>query len=88
MKTEELREHLEKLREEVDRIEREDDPAKMRVNRLISALEYQLENPSDTAHRERVLRDLPRTVERLEIEHPRLTGILRSIVVTLNQLGI
>lgn len=88
MKSEELRESLERLRAEVDRIERDDDPAKVRVSELITELEYQLENPRDTAHRERMLQDLPQAVERFEIEHPRVTGVLRSIVVTLNQLGI
>jgi hypothetical protein len=88
MKTEELRESLERLRTEVERIEREDDPAKKRVGELITELEYQLEHPADTAHRERMLRDVPMAVERFEIEHPRVTGVLRSIVTTLNQLGI
>lgn len=82
-----LREQLEKLRREIDRIAG-DDPKVSHLGQLIDDLEHKLAKPSDTEHHDRLLRGLKDTISEFETEHPRATAILNDILVFLSNMGI
>jgi len=88
MSKEELRRSLERLRSEIDLIEENNHPARERLDRLVVDLEHQIENEDDLAHRATLLDGIPNLVDEFETNHPKVTGILNHIMVTLSNMGI
>lgn len=80
-----LREQLEQLAGEIDRLTI-DDSRKEQLQALIDRVEQQLQTDEDDAWdlREQV----EETVTQFEAEHPTLTGVLRRILVTLSSMGV
>lgn len=83
-----LRELLEQLHGEVESLERSDTETKNRLNNLILDLEKTIDRPVDAEHHENVVQDLRESIRQLEVEHPRTTGILNHIMMTLSNMGI
>ena len=46
------------------------------------------QNPDDAEHHASVIARLEDAISRFEVEHPRATGILNHIMVTLGNMGI
>ena len=88
MSTDELRKPLERLRAEIKKLGEEDEAIKRRMKRLVADLERKLESSEDPEPEPQLIDSLRRNVERFEVEHPRLTGVLNHIMVQLSNIGI
>ena len=88
MSDEKLRESLEELRSELDRLEAEEAQIRERLDALISGVETRLDQPEDAAHHQSLLQDLRQSISQFEVSHPRATAILNQIMVTLGNMGI
>lgn len=88
MSDEELRQSLEELRSELDRLEAEEAEVRERLNTLISGIETRLDEPGDTTHHTSLIQDLRQSISQFEVSHPRATAILNQIMVTLGNMGI
>ena len=83
-----LRESLEALRAEIQRLEAGDAQARERLDALIAELEARLEHPDDAERHEDLVRSVSDAIAEFEVSHPRATGILNHIMVTLSNMGI
>lgn len=89
MNKQELRDTLEQLRDDVQRLSFHDENSRARVNQLISAIERQLENSSEPAALNPADdAGLASTLTQFEIEHPKLAMTLNRIVSALSSMGI
>lgn len=82
-----LESELQKLREEVACLAKDDTESRDKLNRLINELERKLD--SETEDDDRSLMDsMKDALSHFEAEHPRATAILNDIMVTLSNMGI
>lgn len=88
MSNQDLQESLDRLHAEVDKLQAKDELLRQRLDRLISDVERQIEGPEDDQHAATLIGDLQKQIEQFETEHPRVTGILNHIMVTLSNMGI
>lgn len=79
---------LAQLRSELDALEHGDDGARARLEGICASLEHRLANPREDNEDEELLNTLSDALTRYEAEHPRVTGILNRIMVSLGALGI
>lgn len=87
MPTRELRESLQKLREQLEQQPPLDDAQRAELQSLIDDIELQLTN-EEALSNESLVDGINLAVERFEISHPTLAGTLRSIVQSLANMGI
>lgn len=83
-----LRQSLNELRSELERLEAEEAQVRERLDALISGVETRLEQPDDAAHHQSLVQDVRQTISEFEVSHPRATAILNEIMVTLGNMGI
>ncbi len=88
MSRDELHQPLERLRAEIKKLGDEDQAIKRRMKRLVADLESKLEGSEESAEEPQLIDSLRRNIERFEVEHPRLTGVLNQIMVELSNMGI
>jgi len=88
LEQEQIRQSLEELREELGRLEIADEAERGRLAALVADIEHGLDNPDDSEHHASVIADLEDAISRFEVEHPRATGLLNHIMVTLGSMGI
>ncbi len=88
MSDEQLRQSLNELRSELERLEAEEAQVRERLDALISSVETRLEKPEDAVHLQSLVQDLRQSISQFEVSHPRATGILNQIMVTLGNMGI
>ena len=91
MSQDDLHALLDQLRAEIDSLGEDDDAAaRERLGALVTDLERRLEEPdhAELESHEDFVDSIRETVERLEVEYPRATGILNNIMVTLGSMGI
>ena len=86
MKNHQLRDDLQKLRNEINHVAAEDIESREKLNQLISELEAKLENPEEED--DNLIENLKDAIAHFETEHPRATAILNDIMVTLSNMGI
>jgi Skp family chaperone for outer membrane proteins len=79
-----LKQQLEALRAEIDALEDANQPVHARLMALADDIEKQLEDEEDESLVERV----QDAVREYEVEHPRTTGVLNQILMTLSNMGI
>ena len=87
MSKEKISASIELLRAEIANLKVEDTTAKARLDRLVAELESGLAEPepaSDATLNESV----KELIEQFEVEHPRITGVLNDLMVTLSGMGI
>jgi len=87
MSEQQLRESLESLRAEIERIADNRVEAKDRLNGLINDIEASLDTEEDSDEHT-LTQNLRDAVAHFETEHPRATAILNDIMVTLSNMGI
>ncbi len=87
MAEKEINEALFALRQEVERLEQSHPAVKERLEALLIKLETRLEAAEDDTH-VHLLEDVKQALTQFEVEHPRVTGILNDLMVTLSNLGI
>ena len=88
MSDDKLRQSLDELRSELQRLEAEEAQVRERLDALISGVETRLDKPDDSAHHQSLVQDLRRSISQFEVSHPRTTAILNQIMVTLGNMGI
>lgn len=85
------------LKTEISRLGPGDEEARVRLQALVADVEQRLgaveRDDADPGHEgdegdEYLMESLREAVERFEVEHPRTTGILNNIMVTLGSMGI
>ncbi len=85
---EKLQETLKALREEIDNLSIEEKESKARLEELVEKLELKLERPEDTIHHQSLTDGLSESLTYFEVSHPRITGVLNEIMMTLSNMGI
>jgi hypothetical protein len=88
MRDSELHELIGQLKSEIARLGPEDDEARARLRALVAEVEQRIDPAEEDTADEDLMERLRETVERFEVEHPRATGILNNIMVTLGSMGI
>ena len=87
MSKENLRDDLERLREEVNQLTDSSIDTRDKLNVLISDLEQRLENENDEDD-SGLIENIRDYISSFETQHPRATAILNDIMVTLSNMGI
>jgi hypothetical protein len=88
MNKEKLRESLERLRLELNILKEENAAIKDHIHRLIVDIEHHIEHSNKKGQRTILLARIPKLIEQFETEHPRITNILNTIMMTLSDTGI
>lgn len=78
---------LERLRDAINQVAKDDIETRERLDRIINDLEAKLET-GDEEENEGLIQDIREAIENFEAEHPRATAILNDIMVTLSNMGI
>ncbi|MDF3933177.1 DUF4404 family protein [Pseudomonas citronellolis] len=87
MPTRQLREELQRLRDQLEQQPPLSDEQHAELETLIEDIELQLANEEALAD-DSLLDGVNLAVERFEVSHPTLAGTLRSIVQSLANMGI
>ncbi|NIN61170.1 MAG: DUF4404 family protein [Gammaproteobacteria bacterium] len=82
-----LHSELQKLREEVACLSKDDTESRDKLNRLINELERKLDSEKEDDDRS-LMDSMKDALSHFETEHPRATAILNDIMVTLSNMGI
>jgi ribosomal protein L29 len=82
----ELQKTIVELRAELVHLTEDNDRTKVHVRQLIATLERHLNNPANED--KTLLENISSTIERLEVDHPRVTLILNQMMSTLSGSGI
>jgi predicted nuclease with TOPRIM domain len=88
MPDKQLRQSLNELRSELERLETEEAQVRERLDALISGVETRLDEPEDSDQHQTLVEDVRQSISQLEVSHPRATAILNEIMVTLGNMGI
>jgi hypothetical protein len=75
------------LRDEIDQLSDDDVRAKQRLSQLVESLEQRLADPASAEH-DKLVDNVQETIRQFEVEHPRTTGVLNHIMMTLSNMGI
>lgn len=84
----ELENALARLRVELDALGPEAGAARVALGSLIAEIESELKHLEQDDRAASLGERVRRQLERFEIEHPRITGILNEVMVTLSNIGI
>jgi len=84
----ELRSLVEQLESEILRLRADDHEARERLQALVADLHRRVAEEEDAPRHEDLMDSLRESVERFEVEHPRATGIINHIMMTLGNMGI
>ena len=77
------------LRDEIENLGADSAAAKLRLESLVAALETQLaESESGSESTSKLNDSVGELIGHFEVEHPRITGILNDLMVTLGGMGI
>jgi hypothetical protein len=76
------------LRAEIEQLDKADAATRERLEELVNRLEQQLTAAELGQHQLHLVEDIKDAITEFEVEHPRMTGILNDIMVTLSNLGI
>lgn len=78
-----LRDHLEQLREDAAELNAVDEATKRRISELVDQIEQQIDSPSDGTRHNGLVEKLNDALEHFETDHPRITDTLNRIMVAL-----
>ncbi|MDD5035742.1 MAG: DUF4404 family protein [Methylococcaceae bacterium] len=79
---------LEELRREIENLEVGDPEAKEKLNSLVENIEENLDYSGASQEHQHLLAEMKETVTQFEVAHPRITGILNEILMSLSNAGI
>lgn len=83
-----LRDLIGQLRVEIDQLPPADEAARDRLTQLIADLEARLGESAEAADHDSLVGSVQESIRQLEVEHPRTTGVLNHIMMTLSNMGI
>lgn len=81
-----LHELLDNLDAEIDNLEQLPDAKKQQLDRLVEKIKSGVSDEEETA--DDLHESLSETIADFEASHPRITGIVNDIMVTLSNMGI
>ena len=84
MEDAQLRETLQRLREEIEKLGPQDQAAQARLSSLMADIERRLDGQDDDG----LIDNIKESVEQFEVKHPRATAILNDIMLALSNMGI
>lgn len=87
MSEQQLRQELERLKQEAANLAADDKAGRERLDNLIQQLEKRLAEDEENDD-EGLFDQLQEAVSHFEAKHPRATAILNDIMVTLSNMGI
>ena len=79
---------VDKLRDQVNKIDDSKSEVKNEMNRLIIDLENQIEHPEDVDKLKELNQQVPSLITKFELEHPKLSETLNELMVILSNMGI
>lgn len=88
MSDRQLDEHLEALRAEIGDLDAADAAARTKLLALAHEIEMKLEGSGSVDEGGGLTDDLRDAIREYEVEHPRATGVLNQILMTLSNMGI
>ena len=88
MSHEDLHALVRQLKTEIAGLRDEDGEARERLQALVDDLDRRIDDEDTGGEDEELMDSLRESVERFEVEHPRATGIINNILVTLGNIGI
>jgi chromosome segregation ATPase len=83
-----IKQSLELLQAEVNKLDTSDETAKAKLLSLIADVETQLQQPDSTEHKAANLNNLPSLIEQFESDHPQVTTVLGRLLTTLSGMGV
>ena len=88
MPEKQLRDDIEKLRNEIENLSADEGTQKEKLEVLLQDIESGLESEDQNKNQSELLAGLKESVNHFETEHPRATAIINDIMVTLSNMGI
>lgn len=85
---ERINEALKELRAEIKNLQTDQVEKKEKLEKLVEKLEKKLESPENAEHHHNLVEHLKESIAHFEVEHPRITGIINDLMVTLSNMGI
>lgn len=85
-----LKKHLEQLREEMQELDDVPGEDQKDLENIVEGLQRKLDgrNGDQSSEQRDIQNTLSASIARFEASHPRLTGVLNDIMVTLSNMGI
>jgi len=88
MTEQKLNDALGELRKEIERLEIDNQAAKDRLASLVENIEQRIESSGGGAEHHALVEEMKDAITHFEVEHPRITGIINDIMMTLSSAGI
>jgi len=88
MTEENINDALQQLRNEIDKLHLDDRDVKDRLNQLVESIEGSLVGGEPLEPDHDLVEELKDVISQFEVEHPRITGIVNELMMTLSNMGI
>ena len=88
MSEQKIHESLQGLRQELSRLQGDDQQIRERVNGLIAEVEQELREQEHQHRNPSLMESINNTIEQYKVEHPGVTGILNQIMMSLGNMGV
>ncbi len=88
MPRQELNSLIGKLRQELAHLQQDQQGSRDQIQSLIDDLEVHLQSGKSNDWPHEMTQRVRKEIEDFETEHPRITGVLNNIMVTLGNIGI
>lgn len=87
MSHEKIHAAIDALRTEINKLDVDDSVSRARLDRLVGELQAQIDG-GEGASPAGLEGSVTELIEQFEVEHPRITGVLNDLMVTLSGMGI
>lgn len=88
MTEQKINDALAELRKEIERLEIGNRAAKERLTSLVESIEERVEASGGGEEHHDLVEEMKDAITHFEVEHPRITGIINDIMMTLSSAGI
>lgn len=88
MTEQKINDALAQLRKEIERLEIGNRAAKERLTSLVESIEERVEASDGGEEHQDLVDEMKDAITHFEVEHPRITGIINDLMMTLSSAGI
>lgn len=88
MTEQKINDALAQLRKEIERLEIGNRAAKERLTSLVESIEERVEASGGGEEHQDLVDEMKDAITHFEVEHPRITGIINDLMMTLSSAGI
>lgn len=88
MTEQKINDALAQLRKEIERLEIGNRAAKERLTSLVESIEERVEASGGGEEHQDLVEEMKDAITHFEVEHPRITGIINDLMMTLSSAGI